>query len=213
MVNYEQKGILAPFTIITSIFTGILFPILGSYLAINLEIISKPYTEGLILVIIGGFTAQWLLAHTIHDLYHTKIEKRNTLSQKSLKLLLIFSLIILGAITIYLMTYRGWIIGVFALIGLVVSLYAEGLIHHESQMAFGAMFLVIGSFYVQVGTFNLPLLTWLRVVCMGLFAFFSQYGWILFYRLDDYKFGKKIKNRSILITKTGLIFLVLYFLL
>jgi hypothetical protein len=92
-------------------------------------------------------------------------------------------------------------------------MYAEGLLHHESQMAFGAMFLLIGGFYVQVATLDLDYIIWIKVICLSIFAFVSQYGWLLFYRLDDYGWNKKIKNRSILITKTGLIFLIIYFLL
>lgn len=102
---------------------------------------------------------------------------------------------------------------VFSIVGAVVSMYAEGLIHHESQMAFGAMFLVIGGFYVQAATLNLEMIVWIKVICMSIFAFFSQYGWLLFYRLDDYKYDTGVKNKSILITKVGLIFLILYFLL
>jgi hypothetical protein len=101
----------------------------------------------------------------------------------------------------------------FSIIGFVVSIYAKGILHHESQMAFGAMFLVIGSFYVQVGTLNLDSIIWLKVIFISLFAFFSQYGWLLIYRLDDYNWDLKKKNYSLLITKSGLIFLILYFII
>lgn len=212
-MKFEKKGILSPFTIVTCIFTGALFPLIGSLLAIDLNVIDKPYYIGIALVMIGGFLAHWILSHTIHDLFHMKIEKRETWSKKTLLSLFIVTAIILLAIAIYLSIERGWPVMVFSIVGAIISLYAEGLIHHESQMAIGAMFLVFGGFYVQAATLNLDTIRWIKVLCIALFAFFSQYGWLLFYRIDDYKFDIKKKNTSILITKVGLIFLVLYFLL
>ena len=212
-MKLKNKGILAPFTVLTSLLTGLVFPLLGSLIALDLGIIKTFYMEGIFLVLIGGFLAQWLLAHSIHDYYHYDKDKRITLSKNSLKILFVISLILLLVIAIYLSFVRGWPVFVFAFIGGVASLYAEGLFHHESQMAFGAMFLVIGSFYVQVATLNLDFLIWIQVLCFSLFAFFSQYGWLLLYRLDDYGFSKNKKNYGILITKSALIFLAIYFLL
>jgi len=212
-MKLEQKGMMSPFTIFTCIITGAIFPLLGSLIAVDLGAIQELYIEGIILVMIGGFIAHWILSHTIHDLIHMKIEKRDTLSKTTLKILLVFSLIVLLSISIYLTIERGWPVLVFSIIGFFVSLYAEGLLHTESQMAFGAMFLVIGGFYVQAATLNLDLIIWLKVICMALFAFISQYGWLLFYRLDDYKWSIKTKNISILVTKTALFFLILYFIL
>lgn len=212
-MKFDKKGMMAPFTIVTCIFTGSLFPLLGSLVAIDLKIIETPYLEGIFLVMVGGFIAHWILSHTVHDLFHFDIEKRNTMSKRILKILLVTSATVLLAIAIYLSIQRGWPVMMFSIIGALVSLYAEGLLHHESQMAFGAMFLLIGGFYVQVGTLDLNYIIWLKVICLSIFAFVSQYGWLLFYRLDDYGWNKKIKNKSILITKTGLIFLIIYFLL
>jgi len=212
-MKLEKKGMLAPYTILTSLLTGIGFPLLGSLIALNIGKIEGIYVEGIILVVIGGFVADWVFAHTIHDIYHMKIEERVTFSKRTLKVLLIVSFLFLSMITIYLTLQRGWPVLVFSIIGGIVSMYAEGLLHHESQMAFGAMFLVIGGFYVQVGTLNLDYIVWIRVLCIALFAFFSQYGWLLIYRLDDYEYDEKRKNRNILITKSALIFLILYFLL
>ena len=211
-MKFKKKGMFAPFTILTSLITGAVFPLLGSLIALDVGVIDSLYIEGFILVIIGGFLAQWMLAHSIHDYYHHDKDKRITLSKKTLKLLFAFSLVLLTIIAIYLSFKRGWPVFVFAFIGGIASLYAEGLLHHESQMAFGAMFLVIGSFYVQVSTLKLDFLIWLQVLCFSLFAFFSQYGWLLIYRLDDYEFDENKKNYSILITKVALLFLVLYFL-
>lgn len=212
-MKFEKKGILSPFTIVTCIFTGAIFPLIGSLIALDLGVIEKPYYIGIALVMIGGFIAHWILSHTLHDLVHMKIEKRETWSRNTLLSLFIISAIVLLAIAIYLTFERGWPVMMFSIIGALLSLYAEGIIHHESQMAFGAMFLVIGGFYVQAATLNLNAVVWIKVVCISLFAFFSQYGWLLFYRIDDYKFDIKKKNTSILITKTGLIFLIFYFLL
>ena len=97
---------------------------------------------------------------------------------------MVISLLILLAISIYLTLKRGWPVLVFSIIGGIICLYAEGLFHHESQLALGAMFLVIGGFYVQVGTLNLDNIIWLKVLYISLFALLSQYGWNLFYRLD-----------------------------
>jgi len=168
---------------------------------------------GIILVMVGGFLAHWILSHTVHDYFHYKIEKRHTISKKALLILMVTSAVVLLVIAIYLSLERGWPVMVFSVIGAFVSLYAEGLLHHESQMAFGAMFLLIGGFYVQAATLDLGYIIWIKVICLSLFAFVSQYGWLLFYRLDDYGWSKKVKNRSILITKTGLIFLIIYFFL
>jgi len=212
-MKFEKKGMLAPFTVITSTITGVGFPLLGSLVALDLGIIKTVYIEGIALVVIGGFLAQWVLAHTIHDIYHVDIEKRITFSKKTLKILLVISASFLLGIAIYLAIQRGWPVLIFAIIGGIMSLYTEGLLHHESQMAFGAMFLVIGSFYVQAGTLHLDHITWFKILCISLFAFLSQYGWILIYRLDDYKYNEKRKNRSILITKSALFFLILYLLL
>jgi len=213
----EQKGMLSPFTLFTSIITGGFFPLLGSFFAALF--IDDIYMTGMILTSFGGFLAHYVLAHTIHDLYHYEIEKRYTLSKRALKILLVFSLIILLSIMIYLTIETGWPVIVFSIIGAIASLYAEGLLHHESQMAFGAMFLVIGSFYVQMGYFYHADVSqvfsqtkaWVEVILLSLFAFFSQYGWLLFYRLDDYGWSARKRNESILITKIGLIFLVLLF--
>ena len=136
-----------------------------------------------------------------------------TFSKKTLKTLLVVSLLILLGIAVYLTMQRGWPVMVFALIGGIMSMYAKGLLHHESQMAFGAMFLVIGGFYVQVGTLNLDYIIWVRTLGIALFAFFSQYGWLLLYRLDDYGYNEQRKNLSILVTKSAIFFLILYFLL
>lgn len=212
-LKFEKKGILSPFTIVTCIFTGALFPLLGSLLAIDLKVIETPYYLGIALVMIGGFIAHWILSHTLHDLIHMKLEKRETMSKNTLLSLFIVSALVLLSIAIYLSFERGWPVMVFSFIGAIVSIYAEGLIHHESQMAFGAMFLVFGGFYVQAATLDLEPIIWIKVVCIALFAFLSQYGWLLFYRIDDYNYSTKTKNISILITKTGLIFLVLYFFL
>lgn len=217
-MKFESKGILGPFTIFTSFITGAIFPLIGSLVALNTGAVHELYLPGLVLVMFGGFLAHWILAHTVHDLVHLKIEKRETFSKRTLKILFVLSAAILLTIGLFLTWQRGWPVLVFAIIGFIVSMYAEGLIHHESQMAFGAMFLVIGGFYVQTGTnaFNLNLVTpimWLKVICMSLFAFLSQYGWLLFYRLDDYQWDVKIKNRSIIIAKIGLFFLVIYLFL
>lgn len=214
-MGIEEKGMLSHFTIFTSIITGSFFPLLASFYAAIL--IGKIYWVGVILTSLGGFLTHYVLAHTIHDLYHYEIEKRCTLSKRALKILLVACLIVLLSIAIYLAWQSGWPVIVFAVIGAIVSLYAEGLMHHESQMAFGAMFLVIGSFYVQAGyfygvdgAFKLGK-EWLEIILLSLFAFFSQYGWLLFYRLDDYGWSPKKRNESILITKLGLIFLVAVF--
>ena len=212
-MKFEKKGMLAPFTIITSIVTGVGFPLLGSIIALDLGVINEFYIEGIMLVLIGGFIAHWVLAHTIHDLFHIEIEERVTFSKKTLKVLFVASTLILLGIAIYLTIQRGWPVLVFSIIGAVMSMYAEGLLHHESQMAFGAMFLVIGAFYVQAGTLDLDYIIWIQVLCIALFAFFSQFGWLLIYRLDDYKYNEKRKNRSILVTKFALFFLILYFFL
>lgn len=209
----EKKGMLAPFTILTSIFTGIGFPLLGILIALDLGVIKQPYMEGIILVLIGGFLAQWTQAHTIHDLYHYDKDERITLSKKSLKTIFVISTILLFTIMIYLTIQRGWPILVFAIVGAIVSMYAEGLIHHESQMAIGATFLVIGGFYVQTATLNLEPIIWIKTICIAIFAFLSQYGWLKLYRLDDYGFSDKLKNRNILITKSSLIFIIIYILL
>ena len=213
----EKKGMLSPFTIFTSIITGGFFPLLGSFFAK----ISVPkidiYWNGIILTSIGGFLTHYFLAHTIHDLYHMKIEKRLTLSKRMLKIIFFITSAILLFIAFYLTYYTGWPVLVFAAIGAIASIYAEGLIHHESQMAIGAMFLVIGSFYIQLGysmhanigeVFS-HVKAWIECILLSLFAFFSQYGWLLFYRLDDYEWSEKKRNESILITKIGLIFLVI----
>lgn len=208
----EKKGMLSPFTIFTSIITGGFFPLLGSFFASLF--INKIYWTGLILTSIGGFLAHYILAHSIHDLFHYEIEARVTLSKKTLKVMLFSSASILLFIAIYLAYYCGFPVLIFAFIGAVACAYAEGLIHHESQMAIGAMFLVIGSFYVQIGyikAFDIGIKAWLELAMLSLFAFFSQYGWLLFYRLDDYGWSPKVRNKSILITKMGLIFLVILF--
>ncbi len=212
-MKFEKKGMLAPFTILTSIATGVGFPLLGSLAAIDLKVIDGIYFEGIALVMVGGFLAQWVLAHTIHDFYHIELEKRITFSKKTLKTLLVISIIFLLGIAFYLTMQCGWPVLVFSLIGGIISLYAEGLLHHESQMAFGAMFLVIGGFYVQAKTLNLDIIIWFQILCLALFAFFSQYGWLLIYRLDDYKYSAYRKNRNILVTKSALIFLIIYLLL
>ncbi|MDH7517017.1 MAG: hypothetical protein QHH19_01540 [Candidatus Thermoplasmatota archaeon] len=213
MIGFEKKGMLAPFTILTSIFTGVCFPLLGSFVALDLGVVQSLYLEGVVLVVLGGFFAQWIFAHTIHDIYHMKIDERITFSKKTLKILFVFSLVVLLLIAVYLTWQRGWPVFVFSIIGAVVSMYAEGLLHHESQMAFGAMFLVIGSFYVQAGTLYLDYMIWVQVLCMAVFAFLSQYGWLLFYRLDDYGYDQGKKNKSILVAKSALIFLILYLIL
>ncbi len=206
-----EKGMLSPFTIFTSIITGGFFPLLGSFFATIF--IEKIYLIGIILTSIGGFIAHYVLAHTIHDLFHYEIEKRITLSKKTLKFMLALSLIFLISIAMYLAYYCGWLVIIFSIIGGICCMYAEGLLHHESQMAIGAMFLVIGSFYVQIGYYkiNIGIKAWIEAILLSLFAFFSQYGWLLFYRLDDYGWNPKKRNESILLTKIGLIFLVTLF--
>lgn len=213
----ENKGITSPFTILTSAITGGLFPILGAVFAYDTGAVNDFYWTGLVLTSTGGFIAHYLLSHTIHDLYHYEIEERATFSKRTLKILLAVSLLVLLSIAVYLTLIAGWPVMAFAIIGAFACMYAEGLIHSEYQMAIGAMFLVIGSFYVQAGYhhhamdafYNVSGLIWLRLLFLSLFAFFSQYGWLLFYRLDDYGWSPKVRNKSILITKIGLPFLIL----
>ncbi len=212
-MKFQSKGMLSPFTIMTSVLTGVGFPLLGSFVALDIGVVDTLYINGLILVAIGGFLAHWVLAHCIHDLYQINIENRVTFSKKTLRMLLIISLVVLSAIGLYLAFQRGWPVIVFAIIGLLATLYAEGLLHFPSQMAIGAMFLVIGSFYVQVGTLDLDYVVWLKVICIAMFSYISQYGWLKIYRLDDYEYSDKLKNKNILLTKSALIFLILYVLL
>ena len=40
-MKFENKGMLAPFTIITSVITGAVFPLLGSLLALDLGLIES----------------------------------------------------------------------------------------------------------------------------------------------------------------------------
>jgi len=216
----EQKGMTSPFTLATSLITGGLFPLLGAFFAFStgavpsLDDLSWP---AMALTALGGFLAHYLLSHTIHDLYHYEIEERATLSRRSLKMLLVATVLVLLAIAVYLTLEAGWPVMVFAVIGALVSMYAEGLFHSEAQMAVGAMFLVIGSFYVQVGSryhgleafTEISGMIWLKLVLLSLFAFFSQYGWLLFYRLDDYGWSPRVRNQSILLAKLGLPFLIL----
>jgi hypothetical protein len=209
----DMKGLLSPFTLLTSFLTGMGFPLIGALIFLDLEQDHPLYFIGLVLTMIGGFIAHWLLAHSIHDYFKRDTQNRKTISKNGLRLIYILSIFILFTIATYLSIYRGWPVLIFSIIGLICCTYAEGILHHESQMAFGAMFLVIGGFYVQAGTLLLDSLIWIKVILMALFAFFSQYGWLLFYRIDDYKWDDKIKNRSILITKSALLFLILYLLL
>ncbi|MCD6236510.1 MAG: hypothetical protein J7K13_00960 [Thermoplasmata archaeon] len=209
----EKKGMLSPFTVLTSLITGSLFPLLGSLVAVDMGVVKILNIQNTALVMVGGFTAHWILAHTIHDFYHYEIGERKTFSKRTLKALFVISLIFLLSIAIYLTYTVGWLVLVFSIIGGITCIYAEGLLHHESQMAIAAFFLVIGAFYVQTGTLSLPAISFLRLISISLFAFFSQYGWLLFYRLDDYGWSVSIKNRSIILTKLGLPFLIIYFFL
>jgi fatty acid desaturase len=175
------------------------------------------HLQRLILVVLGGFIGHWLLTHTIHDLLHYEEGdaegKRQTLSKKNLKILMVFSASILLLIALYLTWVAGWPVLVFSVLGGLLCMYGRGLLYHESMMAFAALFLVIGGFYVQVGTFNLESVIWLKVIFLSLFSFFSQYGWLHMYRLDHYDWSERERNRGILITKMGLPFLIVYFLI
>ncbi len=219
-MSLEQKGMVSPFTVATSVITGGLFPLLGGLFAYStgvLPSLDNVSWLALGLTSLGGFLAHYLLSHTIHDLFHYDLEERATLSRRMLKMLLLVTLLVLLVIAVFLTLRAGWPVMVFAGIGAVVCMYAEGLLHSEAQMAFGAMFLVIGSFYVQVGSLHHGLdaftevegMIWLKVVLLSLFAFFSQYGWLLFYRLDDYGWSPRVRNQSILLAKLGLPFLIL----
>ncbi len=215
----EEKGITSPFTLATCVITGGLFPLLGGFFASATGAV--PLADlawgALGLTAVGGFLAHYMLSHTIHDLFHYELEERATLSRRTLKLLLVATLLVLLGIAVYLTLQAGWPVMAFAVVGAAVSMYAEGLFHSEIQMALGAMFLVIGSFYVQVGSLYHGLeafgsingMIWLKLVFLSLFAFFSQYGWLLFYRLDDYDWSPRMRNKSILIAKIGLPFLIL----
>lgn len=216
----ESKGIISPFTIITSVITGGLFPLLGSFFAYSTGAIAsfgELYWTGIGLTSVGGFLAHYLLSHTIHDLYHYDLEERTTFSKRTLKVVLAITVIVLLGIAVFLTLEAGWPVMVFALIGALACMYAEGLLHSEYQMAIGAMFLVIGAFFVQVGYHHhgsdafsaINGSIWLRLLFLSLFAFFSQYGWLLFYRLDDYGWSPRVRNKSILLAKTGLPFLIL----
>lgn len=212
-----KKGIFSPFTIVTSLVTGGLFPLLGSVAAVSTGALESLYLQRLILVVLGGFLAHWLLTHTIHDLLHYEEDdtegKRQTLSRKNLKILMFVSAAILLMIALYLTWVVGWPVLVFSVLGAFLCMYGRGLLYHESMMAFAALFLVIGAFYVQVGTFDLESVIWLKVAFLSLFSFFSQYGWLHMYRLDHYGWSERERNRGILITKMGLPFLILYFLI
>ena len=189
---------------------------LGSIAAVSTGALESIHLQRLILVVLGGFLAHWLLTHTIHDLLHYEegdaAGKRQTLSRKNLKILMVVSAAILLMIALYLTWMVGWPVLVFSVLGAVLCMYGRGLLYHESMMAFGALFLVIGAFYVQVGTFNIESVIWLKVVFLSWFSFFSQYGWLHMYRLDHYGWSERERNRGILITKMGLPFLSLYFL-
>lgn len=212
-----KKGIFSPFTITTSLVTGALFPLLGSVVAVSTGAVESLHLQRLILVVLGGFLAHWLLTHTIHDLLHYDEDdaegKRQTLSRKNLKILMFVSAAILLMIALYLTWVAGWPVLVFSIVGALLCMYGRGLLYHESMMAFAALFLVIGAFYVQVGTFDLKSIIWLKVALLSVFSFFSQYGWLHMYRLDHYGWSERERNRGILITKMGLPFLILYFLI
>lgn len=212
-MSVDQKGMFSSYTILTSFMTGGLFPFLGSVIALSTGAVTSLQWFYLILVVIGGFTAHWVLAHTIHDLDHYALEPRKTLSKKALKALMILSIIVLLSIAFYLTIQVGWPVLIFSIIGFIACLYGEGLLHYELQMAIAAFFLIIGAFYVQTGTLFLSTKIWLQAICMGMFGFFAQYGWLLFYRLDDYGWDPGVRNKSILISKIGIPFLIGYFLI
>lgn len=193
--------------------TGGLFPFIGSVVALATGATATLNWFYILLVVIGGFTAHWVLAHTIHDIDHYDREARLTLSKKALKILMIGSIILLMLIAVYFTLQVGWPILVFSSIGFVACLYGEGLLHSEVQMAIAAFFLVVGGFYVQAGTLFLPPKIWLQVMCMGMFGFYAQYGWLLFYRIDDYGWDPGARNESILVSKIAIPFLIGYFLI
>lgn len=204
----KRKGTFSTYTIFTAILTGGAFSLIGSLIA------PETYLDRLILAAVGCFLAHWILSHAFHDLYHYTEKERKEMSTVStcmLKVLIIVSAVVLLFIAIYLALQAGWMVIVFAVIGAVLCTYAKHLLYHEIMYALAGFFALMGSFYVQTSHFSMDMLT-LKALLMSMFAFFTCYGWIHIYRLDHYGWTAKERNKGLTITKLGIPFLILYFL-
>ncbi len=204
----KRKGTFSGYTIFTAFMTGGAFSLIGSLIAPQI------YLDRFILAAFGSFWAHWILSHAFHDLFHYTEEERkkmSTVSVNMLKFLIVASAVLLLSIAIYLSIQSGWLVIVFAILGGVLSMYAERILYHEAMYAFAAFFALIGSFYVQTSHLGIDMET-LKILLMGGFAFFTSYGWIHIYRLDHYGWTAKERNKGLTIGKLGIPFVILFFL-
>ncbi|MFQ6084891.1 MAG: hypothetical protein ACE5OY_01295 [Candidatus Bathyarchaeia archaeon] len=188
------KGIKSLEYLIFTFLSGISAAILGTLLAYpNLHL------DRFILVLIGVFTLQAVVAHGIHDLYHGG--HRKTYSKRVLKILIAGGLILIAIIGAYLTYSSGWLVLLFAGAGIALSFYAKGLLYIEEMFPTAGALVVLGSYYVQASTLSF------QVAVLALCSFFWWYGGIHIYRLDDYGWSQKEKTKGLVLFFIGVLIL------
>lgn len=200
MVRTMSKGLASKEYILFSVLVAFQLSLLGSFAAWP-----TIYADRLILAGIAAFLAEGVMAHSVHDIVHGG--ERKTLSKKWLLTMFVVGTVAFFVIIVVLALKAGWPLLLFGAAGVVLSLYAKGLLYDEKMFSTGCFLVVLASYYVQTSTVTLGILM------LAAFVFMLTFGGIRVYRLDDYPNPMEEKNKGLFLILLSIPFLIVALLL
>lgn len=195
-----SKGLASKEYILFSILAGFQLSLLGSFAAWP-----TIYVDRLILAAIAAFLVEGVMSHSVHDIVHGG--ERKTLSKKWLLIMFAVGTVVFFVITVVLALMAGWPLLLFGAAGIILSLYAKGLLYDEKMFSTGCFLVVLASYYVQTSTVT-P-----GILMLATFAFMLTLGGIHVYRIDDYPNPMEEKNKGLIIILLSMPFLIVASLL
>lgn len=200
MVRTMSKGLTSKEYILFSILVAFQLSLLGSLAAWP-----KIYVDRLILAAVAALLAEGVMSHSIHDIIHGG--ERKTLSKKWLLTMFVAGTVVFFVIIVVLALMAGWPLLLFGVAGIILSLYAKGLLYDEKVFSTGCFLVVLASYYVQTSTVT-P-----GILMLAAFAFMLSLGGIHVYRIDDYPNPMEEKNKGLFIIMLSMPFLIVALLL
>lgn len=195
-----SKGLASKEYILFSILAGFQLSLLGSFAAWP-----TIYVDRLILAAIAAFLVEGVMSHSVHDIVHGG--ERKTLSKKWLLIMFAVGTVVFFVIIVVLALMAGWPLLLFGAAGIILSLYAKGLLYDEKMFSTGCFLVVLASYYVQTSTVT-P-----GILMLATFAFMLTLGGIHVYRIDDYPNPMEEKNKGLIIILLSMPFLIVASLL
>lgn len=200
MAESMSKGIASKEYILFSFLVASQLSLLGSFAAWP-----SLYLDRLMLAAIAAFIVEGVMTHSVHDIVHGG--ERKTFPKKWLFILLITGSAAFFTIVVALAIMAGWPILLFGAAGMILSLYARGLLYDEKMFAIGGSLVVLASYFAQTSTLTSGILA------LAVFIFMLCWGGIHIYRIDDYPNPMKEKNKGLFLILLSIPFLIMAMLL